>query len=1126
MKILKRLLCAAVSAAVVFSYIPSAPNAARAEEAAGAVPAADTDTDAYADGRDTLLRLTDSISYSSREFTSMQEGELYFTRYNQWTNISATNDEISVRHERHADWGSNFYIDGSLADASKKTVAQVKFRIELEDPGAAVKPKAKLRFYHNGGKFHAETAAFVPEGGKEYTVRFVLDPDTNWVYTSFDGGTYKTSPLGSADGEVYGKEMRIYPVALAAADGAADAVTPLETPMTFIFDEFYIYQTDGARPSETEDIEPVVTEEQAAELDMLRERWKEYLTGGGSDGSDAAVAEKAAGINASAQYHWDRMNKEAGRTFLFSDVTDLGASSHIRSNYNYLLIMAKAYATPGCALYENAQLAADIVSALDWMYENEYNENTERYDNWWEWEIGVPQALNNIIVLMYDVLSAERIEKYERAVNHFSPDPRRCCLPNNFVSTAANRLSMCFVVGLRGIIIKDPARVKLAGESLDEVFGYVTSGDGFYSDGSFIQHDRHPYNGGYGLGMVHDLSMMIYLLGGSSYEVTDEERDNIYDWIYKGYVPLIYHGIMMDAVTGRSGSRSYNSTYCAVTILKAVLMLADEADGDDAARLKSIAKAWISENTLGNLYTDSNTEISTIKMMNSVMADSSVSPAEVREGNYQYPGMDRVVHNREDWSFAVSMYSDRIYNFESILGENLKGWHTADGMTYLYNSDTSQYTDAFWPTVDPYRLAGTTAADTVFSDGEGANSLSGESMAGGVSLDGMYGLACMELDAYGSDLTAKKSWFMFDDEVAALGSDIECSDGSEVETIIDNRKLGKQGANAVTADGKAAVTGMGVPEKLENVGWIHLEGEEDGSDVGYYLFGGADVTALRESRSGSWRDVNVSNAVTYDTNCYLSLGIDHGADPQGAGYAYALLPGKSARETEQFAEDPTIEIIRNDAAVHAVSHTGLGITGAVFWTDSEESAGKLSCSAAAAVMARESGGELVISVSDPSQSKNGTVEITYDGAAEDIISCGSGVEVISLYPKVRISADVSGTRGSSLSVRLKKADESPVRISSFTADRTEGGIGYTAEVVNVSAGAEAAASVIAAAYTPGGMLVGSSVHDISVPADGASISCSGLIETDSEEKLTVKVFIWNSMDGMIPYDKTEETLEE
>lgn len=44
---------------------------------------------------------------------------------------------------------------------------------------------------------------------------------------------------------------------------------------------------------------------------------------------------------------------------------------------------------------------------------------------------------------------------------------------------------------------------------------------------------------------------------------------------------------------------------------------------------------------------------------------------------------------------------------------------------------------------------------------------------------------------------------MFDDEIAALGSGITSSTGNYVETIIDNRKLNKDGSNEVLINGEA-----------------------------------------------------------------------------------------------------------------------------------------------------------------------------------------------------------------------------------------------------------------------------------------------------------------------------------
>ena len=54
------------------------------------------------------------------------------------------------------------------------------------------------------------------------------------------------------------------------------------------------------------------------------------------------------------------------------------------------------------------------------------------------------------------------------------------------------------------------------------------------------------------------------------------------------------------------------------------------------------------------------------------------------------------------------MYSQRVGNYEFGNTENKKGWHTADGMLYLYNQDFAQFDEGYWATIDPYRLPGTT----------------------------------------------------------------------------------------------------------------------------------------------------------------------------------------------------------------------------------------------------------------------------------------------------------------------------------------------------------------------------------------------------------------------------------
>ncbi|MFC4598760.1 hypothetical protein [Cohnella hongkongensis] len=50
--------------------------------------------------------------------------------------------------------------------------------------------------------------------------------------------------------------------------------------------------------------------------------------------------------------------------------------------------------------------------------------------------------------------------------------------------------------------------------------GYVTSGDGYYQDGTFMQHGNVVYNGGYGKEAFSNISHFIYMLDNSPWEIT------------------------------------------------------------------------------------------------------------------------------------------------------------------------------------------------------------------------------------------------------------------------------------------------------------------------------------------------------------------------------------------------------------------------------------------------------------------------------------------------------------------------------------------------------------------------------------------------------------------------------
>jgi hyaluronate lyase len=752
----------------------------------------------------------------------------------------------------------------------------------------------------------------------------------------------------------------------------------------------------------------------ADEFDTLRLKWKELLAGGTSySGTDPDIAAQVAEITAKAQANWDSMSKTPG-TYLWSDLASPTASAQITSAYTRLKEMALAYATYTSTLYNSTALKDDIILGLDWMHQNRYNQSQAQYGNWWDWQIGAPLRLLEAVVLVYPELTAAQITNYMNAVEKFTPSVGS--------STGANRLWMATVVGVRGVIVKNSAKVAAARNALSQVFDYVTSGDGYYQDGSFIQHNYYSYNGGYGSALLGDTANLIYLLSGSTWAVTDPDVSNVYKWVYDSYEPFIYQGALMDMTRGREISREAGQDHeKGARLIQFIVRLSSFAPAADAAAYKSMIKYWIQADTYRSFYVNSPLPI--IVLAKSIVNDPAVTPRGELIANKPFNSMARAVHLRPGFGFAVSMSSSRIANYESINGENKKGWYTGEGMTYLYNGDLGHYSGDYWPTVNSYRLPGTTVDTMTRADSSGQGYRSSATLVGGAELEGLYGTAAMSLDGWSNNLWARKAWFMFDDEVVALGAGITDSgqtgngwDGTprKVETVIENRKLNASGGNTLLVNGsnKTATPSW----SQSGVTWAHLAGSAPGSDIGYYFPGGAEVKGLRESRTGRWSSINVNGSTADTTNNFQQLWFDHGTNPTGEAYAYALLPGKSGAQTGSYAADPDIAVLENSTAAQAVYEKRLGVTGAVFWADGlkwiqKDGANLISSSQKSSVMLRETAGSLEVAVSDPTQLNTGTVSIEINRSAASLAAADPGVTVTQLSPTVKLEVNASGAKG-------------------------------------------------------------------------------------------------------------------
>ena len=583
--------------------------------------------------------------------------------------------------------------------------------------------------------------------------------------------------------------------------------------------------------------------------DALRLKYRGKLTGYAYDPSDPHLQSYLERLDKAVENYWQAMNPT---THVWNDLADSSAeySAELESIYKRLETMARAWAAYGSGYYQDTQLLNDVIAGLDWLYQNRYNENTSPYDNWWYWEIGIPLRLNDTVVLLYDALTSEQIDNYMTAIDHFTPEVNM---------TGANRVWKSKVVTLRGIIGKQPEKIQAGSDGLSDVFSYVTSGEGFYSDGSFIQHGCcYPYAGDYGAALLYHLSDVLWILSGSAWDNTSPERDNVYEWVYDTFNPVLFKGAVLESVRGRAITRPFTGSLLELPagrtrIVEGLLTLVDFADGPHSNQISSILKHHLEDGDRDILFRHLSPWY--IQKAKSILDDPAVPSAPQLVGNYQFYNQDRVVHRRPGWLFDIAMHSDRIRNYEWLNGENPKGWYTADGMTYLY-MNPEDYNFIFWSTVDPHRLPGITVdRDLSRPDGAASGTLMPNSWAGGATLEGTYGVAGLDFqqhDYSNMDLRARKSWFMFDDEIVALGADIHSTSGRTIETVVENRSLNSQGDNALVVDGVSIPPSLsGAPGR--NVNWFHL------ADTGGYVFpGGADLNFLREERAGRNEDLNAA----------------------------------------------------------------------------------------------------------------------------------------------------------------------------------------------------------------------------------------------------------------------------
>ena len=227
-----------------------------------------------------------------------------------------------------------------------------------------------------------------------------------------------------------------------------------------------------------------------------------------------------------------------------------------------------AYGTKGSSLYQDPTVAATIIDGLDFMVTKKGYDGKKYHGNWWDWQIGIPQKLISTLMILGDQIPADKLQRYTAAISGYVPDPFK----QLYTKTQGSFTDLAFIPRLCYFrrqsngscsdctwprdLAKNAGKITQAATSIEEVFRLVTKGDGFYKDGSFIQHNTIPYTGSYGNVLIKGVGQILAITQGSSFEMNSAVIQAFVENVDQAFLPLIYQGEMLPLVNGRSISRA------------------------------------------------------------------------------------------------------------------------------------------------------------------------------------------------------------------------------------------------------------------------------------------------------------------------------------------------------------------------------------------------------------------------------------------------------------------------------------------------------------------------------------------------------------------------------------------
>lgn len=607
----------------------------------------------------------------------------------------------------------------------------------------------------------------------------------------------------------------------------------------------------------------------------------------------------------------------------------------------YLVTLARAWNKPDSRFYKNPQLKAAIESALTFWVKNDFI-----CENWWHNQIGTPNNLVNLLLLIGDELPETLVDKTQPIIG-------RANLNASGARPSGDRIKIAEILARNLLFLKDETRFAEVVKVIEGEIKFET-GRGMQYDYSFHHRDDGVNNTlSYGLQFADVFALWADYVHDTEYEFSREKIGILVDYYLDGICKMMVYGKYPDlGAKNRSISRK--------------------------GELKAMGTSTVEK--LANITDYRKNEL--LKIMES-RKYGRFAP-ELSYSKFFWCS-EYYSHQRPSFFTSVRMFSERNCNMEvPYNGEGLLNHHLGDGANYVYVEGTEYY-DIF-PVFDWQKIPGTTIVQKSEQMSEKDIQKWGlTTFVGGVT-DGYNGVAAFDFISPHDSTKAKKSWFFFDNEYVCLGSGIESDKNYPVVTTLNQCHL--KGDVVVKADNKKQILKKG-NRPIKNVQWVYH------NNVGYFFQRPTTINLSNQIQEGSWRRINRQSDISDEkvTMEVFKLWIDHGINSKNATYEYTVKPGITNEEFEKWTDNGDIQILSNTADIQSVKHRKLNMIQAVFYKPgllNISHGNYVQCEDPCLIMLSFNGEKLVkISVADPNrdlESINFSLPIKIERNQDDFIS--------------------------------------------------------------------------------------------------------------------------------------------